>query len=112
MECQILPHNTSNFLTQISIVTSEYYREYHFFQILHREQSLTETQQISDLSDDSIAVFRISFCLIRELPIKSNPNCSVNWLTAQKVKKGKISSIFCNPIGQFSAAICKAIPGL
>ena len=31
-----------------------------------------------------LAVFRISFRPIRELPIESNPNCSVNWLTAQK----------------------------
>ena len=36
-----------------------------------------------------IAVFRISFRPIRELPIESNPNCRVNWLTAQKVKKAK-----------------------
>ena len=37
----------------------------------------------------SRAVFRVSFRPIRELPIESNPNCSVNWLTAQKVKKAK-----------------------
>ena len=55
-----------------------------------------------------LVVFRISFWPIREWPIELNPNCSVNWLTAQK---GKISSIFCNPIGQFSVAICKAICG-
>ena len=36
-----------------------------------------------------LAVFRISFRPIRELPIQSNTNCSVNWLTAQKVKKAK-----------------------
>ena len=32
----------------------------------------------------TVAVFRISFRPIRELPIESNPNCSVNWLTVQK----------------------------
>ena len=37
----------------------------------------------------TLAVFRFSFRPIRELPIESNPNCSVNWLTAQKVKKAK-----------------------
>ena len=38
---------------------------------------------------DPLAVFTISFHPIRELPIESNPNCSVNWLTAQKVKRAK-----------------------
>ena len=35
------------------------------------------------------ALFRISFRPIQEWPIESNPNCSVNWLTVQKVKTAK-----------------------
>ena len=57
------------------------------------------------------ALFRISFRPIQELPIESNPNCSVNWLTVQKVKTAKKSSIFHNMIGQYSVAIYIVILG-
>ena len=63
------------------------------------------------LHPTTLAVFRISFRPIRELPIKSNPNCSVNWLTAQKVKKVKYHQFSVIQLVSFQSPFVKRFPG-
>ena len=80
-------------------------------EILEHSQPVQGVKFTSCIERERYRTVLISFHPIQELPIESNPNCSVNWLTAQKVKKAKYHQFSVIPLVSFQRPFAKQFLG-